>query len=626
MPERVRPQTRRVVLRVLILALVLLLGGRLVYLQIFRGDYYLTVSEENRMRVSPESALRGPIVDRQGVEIAGNRPSFLISVVPREIRRHTEVLDRLARQLGTEKEEFQRKVSAGRSMPYWPVALRRDADFKSICYFEEHIENYPGVIFQIAAARRYIEKPWTGNFLGYTRELTARDIARRKSRGLRPGGYTGAAGLEKEYDDHLRGTDGYRYLEVSALGRVIGPMPGVPDEPPQPGSVIMLTVDVELQDLADSLLAEYGSGVVVAIEPSTGEILCFNNHPGFSANLFSGVVPEDDWNSLLADPARPLMNRATKGLYPPGSVAKLWVIGAGLEEGIIDPGTTFKPCYGGLQIGNRYFRCHKASGHGSLSAVDAIAQSCDTYFYQLGLKMGIDTWAKYTSACGFGVETGVDLPDEDPGLVPDVDYYNRRYGKRGWTKTLAANLAIGQGELLTTPLQIAQFIAGLANRGRVMRPHFLRGYRIPRREWELPAPEVSFALPFSQQTIDVIIDGATAVIADKHGTAHWLADKRYTMAGKTGTAQNPHGNEHAWFAAFAPVENPKIAVAVIVENAGHGSTVAAPIANKIIEAYLQKYYPEIMSPSEELPTPDTTLTRPIVSFDESAMPGSLKNR
>lgn len=605
-------RNRRVIFQVLILAGAVFLVGRLVYLQVFRSEHYRRLSHENRMRVTPEPALRGIIVDRNGAELAGNRPSFVISVVPREIRRHTGVLQRLSARLNTDADELGQRVRAGQSMPYWPVTIRRDVDFQSICYFEEHIERFPGVLFQTAAVRRYIPGNWTGNVLGYTREVTAREMARQQTADLRPGMYIGAAGIEKEYDRHLRGADGLRYLEVSALGRVIGSMPGAEDKPAIAGSVTMLTIDRDLQELADTLLAEYGSGVVIAIEPASGEILCFVNRPGFSANLFSGIVPQDQWNQLLADSLRPLLNRATKGLYPPGSVAKLWTAGAALEKGIIDENLTLTPCYGGLQIGNRYFRCHKASGHGKVSLVDAIAQSCDVYFYQVGLKLGIADWAKFVEGCGFSHETDVDLPDEDPGLVPDVDYYNRRYGPRGWTKTLAANLAIGQGELLTTPLQVAQFIAGLANRGTVMKPHFLRAYQVPGRPWEMPEPESSLEFPFSAHTIDLLIKGARAVVEDDHGTAHWLADDRYAMAGKTGTAQNPHGDDHAWFAAFAPVDNPLIAVVVLVENAGHGSVAAAPIARDIIETYLTKYYPSILpQPAvDSLPSGQVTMAGP----------------
>jgi len=601
--------TRRAVFRILILAVAVFLFGRLLYLQVFRTEHYRRLSQENRMRVIPEPAMRGLIVDRNGTELAGNRPSYVISVIPGEIERHSWVLEKLSARLGTEIDELRRKVRAGRAMPYWPVVIQRDVDFRSICYFEEHIEQFPGVLFQIVSARQYVEGKWTGNVLGYTHEVTAHDLARRKSADMRPGSNTGVIGIEKQYDDHLRGSDGLRYLEVSALGRVVGPMPGVENKPPTPGSVIMLTIDQGLQELADSLLADYGSGVVIAIEPSTGEILCFVNHPGFSANLFSGVVQSDDWNQLLADSLRPLLNRATKGLYPPGSVAKLWTAGVALEKNIITEHTTLTPCYGGLQIGNRYFRCHKASGHGRLAVVDAIAQSCDVFFYQLGRKLGIDNWADYTRGCGFGQKTGIDVPDEDAGLVPDVDYYNRRYGKGGWTKTLAANLAIGQGELLTTPLQVAQSIAGLANRGQVMVPHFLRAYQAPGRSWVMLEPELSFKFPFTQETLDIIIAGAKAVVADKNGTAHWLADDRYTMAGKTGTAQNPHGLEHAWFAAFAPADTPVIAVAVLVENAGHGSVAAAPIARQIIEAYFEKYYPTLL----ETPIEDTLRIAPLAA-------------
>ncbi len=612
MSEPTSIRTRRLIFQVAIIAIGLLLGGRLVVMQLLRGDHYRKISHENRMRVVPEPAMRGTIVDRADAGLAGHRPSFVISVIPHEIRRHPTVLQNLAANLSTEYSDMRQKVRAGSALPHWPVVLRRDVEFRSLCYFEERIQEYPGVLFQTVAARRYTPGSWTGSLLGYTREVTARELRSDPDSDLRPGNQVGATGIEKVYDRQLRGIDGLSYLEVSALGHVVGPMPGTTDKSAVPGAMTRLTIDRNLQNLADSLLGEYGSGAAIAIEPSTGEVLCFVSHPGFSANLFSGRIPSDAWNRLLADSLRPLLNRGIKGLYPPGSVAKLWVAGAALEEGVLTERMTLTPCYGGLQIGNRYFRCHKPSGHGELAIVDAIAQSCDTYFYQVGLKLGIDTWADYTRHCGFGTETGIDLPGEDPGLVPDSEYYDRRYGKRGWTKTLAANLAIGQGELLTTPLQIAQFISGLANDGTVMKPHLLRGYRMPERDWKLVKPEVSFMLPFSDGTLRLIQDGAIAVVADEDGTARSQANPYFTLAGKTGTAQNPHGNEHAWFVAYAPVEDPLISVAVLVENAGHGSVAAAPLARKLIEKYFQEYYPQIMPPppAEETEPPLATESAP----------------
>ena len=607
MAEHLQFQTRRHVFHAIVLAIAVFLMGRLIYMQVVRAGYYRQLSEENRMRVIPEPALRGTIVDRSGVKLADNRPTFVISAIPREVERNGPVMQKLSAELDITPDELQRRISAGFAMPYWPVALQRDVEFRSLCYFEEHIDQFPGVLFGVSSTRGYLEALWTGAVLGYTRELTANDIAQRKSAGLRPGAYTGTAGIEKQYDERLRGTEGYKYLEVSALGRVIGPMPGIPDVPSSAGDILMLTTDLVLQTVADSALAAYGSGVVIAIEPSTGEILCFVSHPGFSANSFSGIVRSEDWNRLVADSLRPLLNRGIKGLYPPGSVAKLWTAGAALEENTINEQSTFTPCYGGIQIGNRYFRCHKPQGHGRQALVGAITVSCDVYFYQVGMKLGIANWAEYTKACGFGRKTGVDLPGEDAGLVPDLAYYDRRFGKGKWTKVLGANLAIGQGEFLVTPLQVAQFISGLANRGQVMAPHFLRAYRKIGREWEMTKPYVSFELPFSDRTIELLREGTRAVVAEPGGTAHWLADRRYVMAGKTGTAQNPHGNEHAWFAAYAPYAAPVIAVAVLVENTGHGSVAAAPIARRIIEAYFEKYYPSLLN----LPPKDTTSPVPV---------------
>jgi len=291
---------------------------------------------------------------------------------------------------------------------------------------------------------------------------------------------------------------------------------------------------------------------------------------------------------ISSDSSHPLLNRPITGQYPPGSTAKLLTVGAGLEERLITPNTTFRPCLGGYRFGNRVFHCWELKGHGVLTASHAIEQSCDIYMYQLGQKLGVDGLSRYYALCGFGRPTGIEVTSEMPGLNPSSEYYDQRYGKRKWSQGLVLNNAIGQGEILVTPLQLAQFYCGLANRGPVYKPHMVKTITYPNGSTRTTAPTLSFVLPFSRETMDVLQQGLYLVVNGDRGTARSLRNKGYTIGGKTGTAQNPHGQDHSLFVGIAPLEAPEIVVCAIVENAGHGSVVAAPVAGKVIDAYMAK--------------------------------------
>jgi penicillin-binding protein 2 len=324
------------------------------------------------------------------------------------------------------------------------------------------------------------------------------------------------------------------------------------------------------------------------MDPRTGEILAMTSVPGYDANIFSSVIPDSLWQVISNDSAKPLLNRPLTGRYPPGSPLKLVTIGAGLEEGIITAETRYDPCLGGKQFGNRFFRCWKPEGHGSVVAAGAIEQSCDVYLYQLGRKIGVDLLSEYLGKCGLGRPTGVDLPNEADGLNPNSVYYNERYGKGKWSWALVLNNAIGQGEILATPLQLTQIYCGLANNGTVYRPHIVKKEVSSDGKVMTISPQVSFRLPFSQKTLAILNEGIRLVVEGDHGTARRLRNPDYRIGGKTGTSQNPHGDNHSLFIGVAPLENPEIVVCAVVENAGHGSEVAAPVVGKVIRAYMDK--------------------------------------
>jgi penicillin-binding protein 2 len=311
--------------------------------------------------------------------------------------------------------------------------------------------------------------------------------------------------------------------------------------------------------------------------------------PSKDANMFSTVIPDSLWETILADTTDPLLNRPLDGLYPPGSTFKLAIAGAGLELGLIDRRTQFAPCLGGYQFGNRFFRCWHAPGHGRLGIISAIEQSCDVYFYQLGYKLGLEEFHRFSLTCGFAAKTGIDLPQEASGNIPNKAWYDRHIGEKQWTQAVLLNLGIGQGEILVTPLQVAQFFCGLANEGKIYRPHFLKATIGSDGRETIRGGELVSVLPFSPETIAILKEGLFRVVHGEHGTARGSRIRGVTMAGKTGTAQNPHGENHSWFVGFAPVENPEIVVCVIVENAGHGSDVAAPAVRDIIKAYTDKH-------------------------------------
>jgi penicillin-binding protein 2 len=406
--------------------------------------------------------------------------------------------------------------------------------------------------------------------------------------GYEPGRIIGKKGLERQYDRLLRGREGTEYVEVSASGQILGPYEGRQRLEATPGTDVWLTIDIDLQRTAVEVLDSFCCGAVVAMDPRNGDVLAAASYPGFDANIFSSVIPESLWLEITADTTHPLLNRVLNGLYPPGSTTKLVTVGAAIEEGIINAHTVLKPCRGGMQYGNRFFRCWERGGHGTLDCVGALEQSCDVFMYQIGDKMGVDVLASYMEQCGFGRETGVDLPGEFAGLNPTSAYYDERYGKRRWTRALVLNNAIGQGEILATPLQLTQFFCGVVNGGVVFRPHLLKKMKPPSGQDITIAPEISFSLPFSEQTLSVLNEGIRRVVAGEDGTARGIRRGDYDIGGKTGTAQNPHGDNHSWFCGVAPVGEEEIVVCAIVENAGDGSRVAAPVVAKIMDTYMEK--------------------------------------
>ncbi len=577
----------RLSLVVLVILFTTLVGGA-VRLQVLKHQELTERSEHNRIRVMPIIPPRGKVFDRSGNIIIDNRPSYTVAIVEAEFDT-VRVLPKLGSLLGLEPAVIRERQLRNMVSRYQPAPVKRDVDFDIIAILEEQMTGFQGVTYQIEQVRQYRKETLGSSFTGYVGEASREELEAEHLPERRLGTMIGKKGLEKRYDQALRGREGTAYLEVSASGQVLGLYREKKPQPAQPGADITLTIDLDLQQACRGILDSFCCGAIVAVDPRNGDVLALASYPDYDANMFSTVIPESAWVDLTRNLTHPLLNRPLNGLYPPGSTVKPVTVGAALERGLISAQSTLKPCTGGFKFGNRIFHCWELRGHGFLTAAHAIEQSCDVFMYQLGLKLGVDELSRTFAECGFGQKTGIDLPGESEGLNPNSRYYDDRYGQRGWTAALVLNNSIGQGELLVTPLQLAQLYCGLANKnGAVYRPHILKSIHHANHTVEEYTPQIKFSLPFSNQTLDLLREGLRLVVAGEHGTARSLRNNRYSIGGKTGTVENPHGENHSWFVGFAPLEAPEIVVAVIVENAGHGAEVAAPIAGEILKRHMTR--------------------------------------
>ncbi len=582
-------QQRLIIGSVFCALFIVLILARMFYLQTFRYEALYKQSENNRIRIQSVTPKRGVVYDREKRILVDNRASYTLAVVPVEIAK-TDTPERLSTLLNLDTEELSRRIRKNIISRFQPALVKRDLEFEKIAILEEQNELYPGAVYRKDQVRLYEQSLSSECFTGYVGEISPEEMKNLDPSVYKAGRVIGKSGIEKYYDRELRGMEGTEYLEIAASGQLLGVLADQQGVAAEPGSDLVLTIDRDIQTVAKNSFGEFCCGAAVAIDPRNGEVLAIVSQPSNDANIFSSVIPADLWESILADTTNPLLNRPLDGQYPPGSTYKLVVAGAGLELGLIDKNSLFPmPCTGGYRFGNRVFHCWELGGHGKTTVVKAIEVSCDVYFYQLGIQLGLEEFHKYSLACGFGQKTGIDLPQEASGNIPNKEWYDKRIGKGQWTQAVLLNIAIGQGEVLSTPLQLAQFYCGLANEGRVYRPHMLKSIIEPDGRETSRGGEFSFNLPFKPETLEILKEGLVQVMHGEEGTARGSKIRGTTMAGKTGTSQNPHGENHSSFVGFAPADNPEIVACVIVENAGHGSDHAAPAVRNIIRAYLEKH-------------------------------------
>lgn len=596
---REHPGLRRrfLVVSLLAIAIFLLLVLRLWYLQVISVDRYRTLSERNRIRYLPIAAPRGPIYDRNGELLIDNRPAFAVSVLRQEVEDKEQLLDRLATYLGVPRETLAERWEEGRRYPpYRPFPVAEDVSRDVVERIQENSIDLPGVLIQVRPLRSYPYQELAAHLFGYLGEITDRELDEERYADYSPGDFIGKSGLEQYLESDLRGKEGERLIEVDVKGKELRILK---TQEPRPGHKVYLTLNRAVQQAAEKAFGDE-AGAAVAIDPRTGEILAMVSRPAYSPAQFASGISTKDWLALLKNPRHPLENKALRGQYPPGSTFKLVTALAALKAGVITPTTTVD-CTGSLTLGNRDFRCWKKEGHGPTDLKKAIRESCDVYFYQAGLGVGIDRIADMAHQLGLGETLGFPPGGESAGLVPDREWKRRRYGVP-WYDGETVIAAIGQGYVTATPLQLAVMTATIANGGRLLRPHVVKEVTdLEGRELRSPEPELIGTADIPEADLRAVRRGMEAVVNEPHGTGWASHLDAVRVAGKTGTAQvvrmkeDPKASreevayrlrDHALFVAYAPADDPQIAVAVVVEHGSHGGSTAAPVARAIFQSYL----------------------------------------
>ena len=597
-----RAEQARWILRIAFAVLI----GAFFNTQVLEHERFRLRSEDNRLRAVPLTPPRGPILDRFGRVIAENVAGYSVKLLAADVRGLQEGLTRLSQFVPVDSATRADAIRRFRAEPYLPTLVIRDATPEQVARLEERRVFLPGLVVQSEPKRLYPARNAVAHVVGYVAEVTEGDLEAKRYRGATVGSLVGKAGLELEYDSLLRGEPGMRYIEVNARGRLVREDGAAPPRPPEAGAALHTTIDLDLQRFIDSLWPAGVRGAMVAMTPD-GQILAMYSAPTYDPNLFIGGISNEAWSRLRDDPANPLYNRAIQGRYPPASPFKLAVAAMALRRGLVNFNSTMpEPCTGTFKYGNRVFKCWLPRGHGRLDLTGAIAQSCDIYFYQLGLKLGLENLLADGSAMGFRDRSGVDLEGETaPLLPPDVDYFDRRYGPRGWSRGVVLNLSIGQGEVDQTVMNMARFYLALANPGGAPEPYLVAPRGGPPRKLDLQPTQ-----------LEGLRKALIAVV--ERGTAAGTRSADLLVAGKTGTGQNPHGPDHGWFIGFAPADHPEIIVASIMEFAGHG-TVVAPYVVKTI----RRWYFGASADSRarvQLLTPDDAAPPPATPLDSAGVP------
>lgn len=580
----------------LVILLFSILGGRYYWLMIASHQKYAEKATSNHIREVPIEAPRGVIFDRNGKILVDNKPSYSVSIVPLEIRRRPETLTLLAKILNTTVDELKKTIKRYQRGLFVPVKIRGKVPIDIISKLQEHNLELIGVTYTIEPTRFYPSPVQLTHVLGYVREIDTEDLERLDRETYQPGDLIGWKGVEKYYESYLRGTRGYRYEVVNAYGQEIGESDWRKPIRPVAGENLHLTIDENIQNIVETELGD-SSGVVVILDHTNGEIVAMASVPGYSLEMMSSLLTPDEWRKLLMNPRKPLYDRALQGLYPPGSTFKLVAAAYALENKTIDPKKTVL-CKGSYRLGTRSFGCWKEGGHGRVDLEMAIEQSCNVYFYHLIQDIGLNPWAEMAKKFGFGQLTGIDLPDEKIGSVPDSKLMDRKFGVGKWTLGNLLNFVVGQGEVLVTPLQLAQYAGLIAERGKSTEPHLLK--YVTDAEGRVVFSyknERHTDLVLSDTTWAQLQNGMYQVMQSAHGSGRAARQKNWPLYGKTGTAQNPHGENHAWFIGFSLDPDLPYAWAILLENGGTGGGKAAPLMGGMLRKISKLKAPQILKQS-----------------------------
>src|SRR5580700_337961 len=581
-------------------AVLTVVSVRLYYLQVLHHKENVEMADRNRIRLQRVPAPRGLVFDRNHRPLVDTRPSFDAQIVPEDSDNLSLTIERLARYTGADQiaDKISDADQAGRP-PYEPITVAERLGWQQVVALEAHQLDLPGVSLQITPARHYLYGQLAAHLLGYVGEVNVNDLKAHQDYHM--GDEIGKFGLERVWESFLRGNAGGQEIEVDAVGRRLRVLKEIADTP---GESLVMTIDLSLQQAAEQAM-EGKNGAFIALDPRNGDVLAMVSHPAFDPDIFGGGVKASAWKELMTDPNHPMQNRVIQGIYPPGSTFKIVDSIAGLQEGTLKPGTEYS-CPGGMYFGGREYHCWRHQGHGTIELHDAIVRSCDVYFYNVGEKLGVDRIAKWSNQMGLGLKSGIDLDHENPGTIPSSAWKQKRYHER-WYPAETLSVAIGQGYVAVTPLQLAQLAAEVASGGIRYKPHFVKriealdGSTI--RAYE---PEVAARIPLTPEQNQILRQGACGVVNSPMGTAHKAAIPGIQVCGKTGTAQvvkeaagtrtkeenlPERYRDHGWFIAYAPGNDPRIAVSCVVEHGGHGGSSAALVIRDVLVRYFQLYPP-----------------------------------
>ncbi|MBI2149538.1 MAG: penicillin-binding protein 2 [Acidobacteria bacterium] len=573
-----------------VVALIILAAG-FWNAQVVQSTYYAQRAEQNRIREIPLVAPRGRIYDRYHRIMADNRPSYNIILI-REDSPHTneQTAAILSPGIDIPVQDLLDRIDRKRREPkFQPIVLKEDVSVADIAFVKAHRYELPEIRVEIQPRRRYIENEIAAHAMGYVGEVTETQLALPEFANSRSGDQVGQTGLEREYNYVLTGKDGFKRVIVNSFGREMGQLE---EEPYVAGNDLFTTIDLDLQRAAEETIGDR-AGAVVAMDPRTGEILAMVSKPSFDPNLFATRISSAEWSSLNSDPRKPLHNRVIQSRFSPGSVFKVFMAAAGLEAETLNPLRSIY-CPGHATFYGHTFACDKKEGHGALALHHAIVNSCNVFFYNVGKELGIERISQYATMMGLGRKTGIDLPNEDSGIIPSTEWKQRVY-KTAWYAGETISVAIGQGYVSLTPIQVAWAMGGLASGGRLRQPHFVNPSELKKIGLS-PNVILEEDYPIHQSTVDIVTRAMWGVV-NEGGTGVRAKVEGFDVAGKTGTAQvvskaaNLTGEEYkdnAWFVGFAPYRNPEIVVAAFVENGGWGGVVAAPVVHAVMETYYKK--------------------------------------